>query len=185
MAKQVPVRLLILQKLSELLAAKYGFDHNGDEFDFTEAVYRGRTEFGADTDLPAISIIEAPRTGFQTYAGEDKEAAIERGWPLLVQAWAPDDAENPTDPCYYLSAAICQRLALVVKKQNNGTSTMRKAPTNEFFLFGNLISSFEFGPPIVRPADGKSSSKAFLYVPVRITLAGEVSETYRQIDTPD
>lgn len=174
-----PIRLAILKSLTKLLAAEYGTDENGQPFDLRNKVFRGRNEFGTEYELPMLSILEHPRPGYSTNAGEN-EARLEPSWDLLLQGWAKDDLENPTDPAHWLMAAVVERLGLVTERRSDGSNRPKDA---EAYMLGfkNTVVSFDCGPGVVRPADKTVSSKAFFYLPVRIGLAVGANESYRSI----
>lgn len=171
---QVPKRLQILIKLSEHLSAVYGFDVNGDPYDLTGRVFRGRNVFGADSPIPMLSILESTTPDLPSFAGNN-EAVYEPQWRIFLQGWAEDDKENPTDPAHWLMAAVQQRLSLITAKRNDGSG---RPVDKDAFMLGGLVSDFSFGPGVVRPADDKISSRAYFYLPVRIGLAAGVDEPY-------
>lgn len=174
-----PIRLAVLKALTELLSGEYGTDENGNPYNLTGKVFRGRNEFGTEYALPMLSILENPRPSYSNTAGEN-EARLEPNWNLLLQGWAADDLENPTDPAHWLMAAVEERLGLVTERRNDGSNRPKDAAA--FMLgFKDTVSSFDFGPGVVRPADKTVSSKAFFYLPVRIGLAVGANESYRSI----
>lgn len=174
-----PIRLTVLKALSEHLSGVYGTDENQDPYDLTGKVFRGRNEFGTEYPLPMLSILEDPRPSNAIYGGEE-QVRLEPRWNLLLQGWATDDHENPTDPAHWLMAAVEERLSLVTERKGDG-SNRPKDPAAFMLGFKDTITSFEFGPGVVRPADKTVSSKAFFYLPVRIGLAVGTNESYRSI----
>ncbi|HBN9515488.1 TPA: hypothetical protein L3889_000493 [Pseudomonas aeruginosa] len=171
-----PLRLLVLKRLTEHLEGVYGHDENGNPYDLRGRVFRGRTVFGADTPLPALSILEAPRPDTPIYGGEE-EAQHERNWALYLQGWVDEDKANPTDPAHWLMAAVDQRLGLIVRETKGGGRPKPVDPVAHHL--GGLISGFRYGPGVVRPADNQVSSKAYFYMPVQVGLATYVGEPYR------
>lgn len=169
-----PLRLDILKRLVALLELTEGLDQAGVPFDLTGKVFRGRTEFGDEQLLPALSILEAPTPDIGTFAGAFE--ARNSSWVLLLQGWAKDDKLNPSDPAYYLQAAVESQLAKVNAKSANG---LRRALYPEFYLLGDTITQLEIGPPVVRPLDKSTSSRAFFYQPIRVGIAEYVGEPYR------
>lgn len=169
----IPFRLAVLKKLCELIETTDGPDHTGRPFDLTRKVFRGRVEFGTETALPAISVLESPNPDLGIFAG-NKEVMAEK-WVLLIQGWALDDKANPSDPAYYLAAAVTQKLALTSLMKSDGSAR----PVNkQFYQLGDLAVDVEIGPSVVRPFDSKTSSRAFFYLPIRVGLARSVSEPY-------
>lgn len=172
MAK-VPYRLAVLNAITGLLELVDGPDHLGQPFDLRAKVYRGRTEYGDETSLPALSVLESPNPDIGRFAGSGEAFADK--WTLLVQGWAKDDKDNPSDPAYYLAAAVLEKLALITatRKDSSGRPLDQQA-----YLLGGLITDAEIGAYVVRPVDKQASSRAFFYLPIRLGLARDVGEPY-------
>lgn len=160
-------KLIILQTLTDLLKT---IDGTGDyDNDVSETVFRGRTLYSANDPLPMISILESPRPGFGQYAGEDNVRT--EIWSLLIQGWAMDDAENPTDNLYTFMSDVELCLKQIVEIRDDGSGR----PVNRaVYLLGSRVVSFTFGPGVVRPAQEGVSAKACFFMPVSIRLAGDV-----------
>lgn len=167
----LPYRLAVLQRLTTLIEGTTGLDHNGVPFNLQGKVFRGRTEFGTETDLPAVSILESPNPDIGKFAGDGQ--AMADNWVLLIQGWAIDDPMNPSDPAYYLAAAVTQRLSRITA-QKDGGRTLDK----ENYMLGDLVTSAEIGPSVVRPLDKSTSSRAFYYQPIRLGLACTLNDPY-------
>lgn len=170
----MPFRLEVLNRLTAIIESANGDDHLGNPIDITGRVYRGRIEFGDDTTLPAVSILEAPAPDIGRFAGATQ--AIAEKWTLLIQGWALDDKANPSDAAYYLAAAVQQQLARIIDLDQAG-----RAVDKDAYLLGKLITDFEIGPHVVRPFDTKTSSRAFFYLPVRVGLARNVNQPYLSV----
>lgn len=170
----IPFRLVVLQRLAKLIETAVGEDHKGELFDLTGRVYRGRVEFGNETSLPAVSILEAPTPDIPRTAGEGQASADT--WTILIQGWAEDDETNPSDPAYWLAAAVQAKLSEIVEQKDGGRP---KYPEN--YMLGKIITSFEMSPYVVRPVDARASSRAFFYLPVRVGLARNVSQPYLSV----
>lgn len=173
---EVPVRLYVLQRLTALLEGVNGPDQDGATFNLVGSVFRGRTEFGNETELPALSILEAPSPDIGKFAGNGQ--AISESWLLLIQGWARNDMQNPCDPAYWLAAAVQQRLALINAERNDGSA---RPLDKEWYNLGGLLTSCDVGPSVVRPPDARTSSRAFFYQPIRVGLAQCVVEPYRSV----
>ena len=169
----IPFRLAVIKRLCELIETTDGPDHNGAPFDLTGKVYRGRTEFGTETQLPAVSVLESPNPDLGIFGG-GKEALSEN-WTLLIQGWALDDKSNPSDPAYYLAAAVQQKIALTSLTKSDGSG---RPVASQWYNLGSLDVMVEVGPSVVRPFDSKTSSRAFFYLPVRVSIARNVGEPY-------
>ncbi|WOK01456.1 tail terminator [Pseudomonas phage UF_RH7] len=172
---EIPRRLLILQRLSEHLKGITPL--NGYNYDLSQSVYRGKRMFGAETQLPAVSIIESPRPDVGVYTGTGDEQRSEN-WVLLVQGWVEDtdDLVNPTDAAYYLAAAVEERLTMIMAKKAKGTRPMPVYP--DLYRLGGLITDLQLSPAVVSQPQDEISSKAFFYLPVRIGLAADVGQPY-------
>lgn len=168
---EIPYKLLVLQRLVTLLEGTTGVDHMNRPYDLRGCVYRGRTEFGEETTLPALSILEAPTPDIGVFAGNFE--ARSSNWVLLLQGWATDDHANPSDPAYWLAAATEARLGIVMAKKDH------RPLDKEQYLLGGIITQLEVGPSVIRPLDNKASSRAFFYQPIRVGLAQYVGEPYR------
>lgn len=171
----IPLRLVVLKRLTTLLEQINALDQNGVAYNLTGNVYRGRTEFGTETMLPALSILEAPAPALGNFAGENGGEAMRDTWLLLIQGWATDDKLNPSDPAYYLAAATVQQLAKITATRSDGSGRPAD-PVNH--LLGGIIDKLEVGPYVVRPLDNTSSSRAFFYLPIRMGIAQLLSEPY-------
>lgn len=170
---KVPYRLAVLNALSSQLEMVNGPDHLGQPFNLSGQVFRGRTEFGEETQLPALSVLESPSPDIGRFAGSGEAFADK--WTLLVQGWAKDDKDNPSDPAYYLAAAVLERLGLIIaiKPGNSGRPVDPQA-----HMLGGLITDAEIGAYVVRPVDKQASSRAYFYLPIRLGLARDVAEPY-------
>lgn len=157
-----PYRLAVMKKLTDQL--KGITISNGYAYDLTDSVFRGRALFDDDDPVPMLSILESPRSEPGQFSGEN---ARKGELTVLVQGWAVDDAENPTDPAYFLMAAVEHRLARVTAINN---STGDPLYPNEYML-DRLVGDFKVQQGVVRPPmmDG-ISSKAFFYLAVTLTL---------------
>ncbi|MCB1865171.1 MAG: hypothetical protein KDG50_07045 [Chromatiales bacterium] len=157
-------RLAVLKALTaqlETIAVADGYTH-----DLAGLVFRGRNRWGESDPDVMISILENPRPDIGQFAGEPEGARAE-SWPLFVQGWVPDDIENPTDPAYGLMDDVETCLARITAVVD---ATGEPKYQSEFLL-GNRITSFRFGPGVVRPPTDGLSVRAFFYLPVYVGLA--------------
>jgi len=157
-----PYRLAVMKALTEQL--KGITVANGYTYDLTNSVFRGRAVFGDDDPVPMISVLESPRNEPGQFSGEN---ARKGDLTVLVQGWADDDDENPTDPAYFLMDAVEHRLARVTAISSSTGEPVY--PTE--YLLNRLVADFKVQPGVVRPPmmDG-ISSKAFFYLAVTLTL---------------
>lgn len=167
----VPKRLLVLKRLCTLLEE---LEVDGAIVDMSGKITRGRNIMGEEVQAPALSILEAPRPEFATYAGEEhfmrKESML-----LMIQGRAVDDKLNPGDPAYYLEAAVEKRLSMIIAEKSGGRPLYP-----EHHMLGKLITSMEVAPPVVRPPEDKVSASAFFFLVLRVGIAVDISEPYTQ-----
>lgn len=148
-----PRRLAVQKKICEIIAAIR--EDNGFETSSLEgAVFRGRTVYGADDPLPMVSVLE-PEEIPEYVVTSNPSTRRASEYDLIVQGWAEDDPENPTDPAHYLAADVTRALAIARKK--TGTSA----------LLDGLAGTLSFTPAVVRPANEFSDKASFL---MRVTL---------------
>lgn len=168
-----PFRLTVLKRLTAVLEETLD---PPAEFNTVGKVQRGRLLTGEESSLPYITVVEAPRSGFNAYVGGQE--ATKTTWPLLVQGYCNDDLKEPTDALYRFGHEVSLRLAAITAMKDDGSG---REAYPQFHMLGRddenrpLIAAFEFGPLIVRPQDPAQSVKACFYLPVTITFAREVS----------
>ena len=156
-------RLDVLQRLTAHLQGIT--PGNGYVYDLANSVYRGRTVFSSGDPVPLLSILESPRSDQGVFGGDGGEARIEN-WSLMIQGWATDDIENPTDSVYPLLASVEHRLNRLLQiSQKNGCPVYP-----DEYLLGRSIAGLALRPPVVRPPMENVSSKAFFYLPVQVVL---------------
>jgi len=159
-----PLKLTILKKITSMLLTVT--PANGYTNDFTGKVFRGRTLYGTESPETMISIVESPRPDQPNFAGENE--VLQEDWLLLIQGWTRDDAVNPTDRLYPMLADVEKVLfrAVVCNKVGDGMYP-------DDYRFGGLVVNLQIGPGVVRPPS-EVSSKAFFYLPLRVSLARQV-----------
>lgn len=134
-------------------------------FDLSEAVFRGRNVYGDSDPKTMISILEAPRPDAAQRVGTDGEGRWEN-WNLLVQGWCQDDLDNPTDNVYQLMHVVeIQMQKIIESHPRTGEPTYPG-----MYMLGKLVTSFDFGPGVVRPPTEGISPKSFFYLPIRVGL---------------
>lgn len=128
---------------------------NGFQHDLDSSIYRGRASFGSSDKIPMVSILEYLRQDLR----EDRPSnsnTVKEDWQLLLQGWAEDDRQNPTDPVHLLLADVKKSLAMI------------RDDKNPAYRLGGLIVDLKTDGGIVRPPD-ENSNKAQFYL--RVTLA--------------
>lgn len=144
---------------------------NGFDFELTGKVFRGKRVFGEEIKAPFVSLLESPKPGASLEAGDDKLQRTTT-WDLLVQGWATDDKDAPSDAAYGLKASIEQRLARVAQLTGQG----RPAFPDEY-LFGGLISTIRIGPGVCYPPPN-AEHRAFFYLPVSLDYREDVANPF-------
>lgn len=171
-----PTRLLILQRLTAIIEATTA-PVGAPAVSLAGAVFRGRSLLGADIPRPAVSLLENPRPDQITFAGVDMEA-LRGDWVVLVQGLAEDDKSNPSDPAYWLAAAVEVALSRINATRGE---TGRPLFPDEYML-GGLLTRVDIGHPVVRPPEREISSSAYFFLPLRLGVAGLVGEPYTAVD---
>jgi hypothetical protein len=159
-----PFRLHVLRQLTACL--KQITPAGGYVHDLSNKVYRGRTVFGSETEVPFVSILEVPIPLDQLSAPGDS-ALSAGGWDLLIQGFVEDDTKNPTDPAHVLMADVRKRLGIERKR------------VRDFSILGmKEVTDMTIGPGVVRPPDADISSKAYFYLSVTLNLAEDLEDPY-------
>lgn len=169
-------RLTTLKALSAHLEEEVSIA-NGYKHDLAGSVFRGRTFFDTDDQLPAVSILENPDPDrFPARAGgDDYQAPVQLDrWTLLIQGWAEDDKQNPTDPAYELMADVKKALAKILKDAHPITGA-GKHPSH---MLGGLISGMTMEPGTVRPPMEQVSSFAFFFMRIVLKFVEDTNDPY-------
>jgi hypothetical protein len=160
-------RLNVLKALTtqlETISVANGYSRN-----MIGKVFRGRSSYGEESPEEMISILEAPRPDVAQYAAENGRARKEE-WTLLVQGWCAEDQKNPSDNAYNFAQEVEECFGQIIAVSSNmGTPVFP-----DRYLLGNLITSFAFSPPVVRPPTEGVSSKTFFYFQVRVGLVSNL-----------
>lgn len=129
-------------------------------------VFRGRAIFGARDPLPMISILEVPLPEDTIVAAEDNPVQV-GPWELILQGFAPDDAENPTDPAALMLADVKRRLSME-KVRDHG---------NDIFGMGDTVTGLRMGRGVVRPPD-ELSAKAYFWLNIVLDVVEDTLDPY-------
>lgn len=158
-----PTRLRLLKNLTAVLEGIT--PANGYVHDLTGKVFRGRTMFSTDDPIPMVAILEAIEQ--QQPARIEQRGPVTTGpWELLIQGFADDDKDNPTDPAHVLMADV--KKALGRHKKNSKGNLLG---------FGNKVTDMTFSPGVVRPPDERSSH-CYFWLKLSVNLVEDVSEPY-------
>jgi len=131
-------------------------------------VTRGRAFFGDGDPLPMVAILERPDPSME--AGDPPQGARVHTslWELLVQGFARDEGEDPTDEADALLADVKRRLA--VERERRAVNGRFPDPLGLGDRHAkNRVEELSFGTGVVRPAD-EISAKAYFWLGVRLKL---------------
>lgn len=171
MALSNPLRLEIHKRLTAALEEVTVA--NGYVSELPGKVFRGRAVYGDSDPVPMISILEVPIPIEQKPTPEDSPYG-NGGWELMIQGFAVDDRENPTDPAHIMLADVKKRLAIERKKLNWGPA---QGPDGGVFGLGRTITKMQIGPGVVRPPD-EISAKAYFWLTFELELAEDLEDPY-------
>lgn len=159
---QDPKQLRIIKKLCNHLELTSGYEGI--------TVFRGKAIVSAKEVEDCMSILEAPRPLIGQPAGHEGHKRLET-WTLLVQGWPKDDKDNPSDPAYYLKAAVEERLyRIIAVNENTGLPTYPQE-----YLLGKDIASMTIGQGVVRPPEQEAASRlAMFYLPLMLEITTDV-----------
>ena len=169
MASDRPFRLRVLDGVTNVL--KSITVANGYRHDMAEAVFRGRLVFGDDDPVPLIAINEAPLPDTPTLA-KPASGVWEGPWELMIQGWVDDDKLNPTDPAHFLMADVRKALAKERSEQ------LRPGRGNNLFGMGGLVTDFQIGASLVRPAEEQVNELANFLLSVTLQIAENMNDPY-------
>lgn len=171
MADEV-LRIRIMKKLQTCLegidGAAFGLqdEQNNPLVDMAGRVMRGRIIFGDKDPVPMISILEVPIPLDQIVSPPD--STYSNGtWELLIQGFAKDDPDNPTDPAHILMAATKMRLA----------EEKRKNANFQLFGMGNFVTGMRIGAGVVRPPD-EVSAKAYFWLNLSLDIVEDLFDPF-------
>lgn len=168
-----PFRLRVLKALTTLL------EGINPENQFTEdlspgengpRVFRGKDVFGENDPLPVVTILEHPRADDPVVASSDPSAVSK--WELLIQGFVDDGDDHPTDKANVLVAEVIKQLV---------TARQQGFQSDDYLGLGGkepCVTDIEIGQPVCRPADGRTSSVAFFYLPVTLTLVEDRQDPF-------
>lgn len=167
MAELYPFRLRVQRSLAtalEEISIAGGYKH-----DLTGKVFRGRTMFGDNDPMPMVAILEPPLPVDQLPSPEDS-ATSHGAWDLLIQGFAEDDKQNPTDPAHLLLADVKKRLTLERVKSRNDRGPY-------ILDMKEKITKLDVGPGVVRPPD-EISAKAYFWLGITLHMVEDLEDPY-------
>lgn len=166
-------RLIILKDLTALLQGitpANGYQHDLSTVGDVVRVYRGRTSFGEETELPAVTILEPLNPDREPVVTDQGLRQVD-SWVLLVQGWALDDEDNPTDAAHLLMADVKKRLAEIARESEHFSAA------NPLYMLGGKVAGIFIEPGTVRPPD-ENSARAFFYLRIVLKVAERLDNPY-------
>lgn len=169
-----PFRLRVKKTLT--LALKEITPANGYNFDFSQAVFRGRLLFGDTDPVPMLSILEPPLP-LDRLATPPNAGHTTGDWDLLIQGFVKDDKENPTDPAELAMADVKKRLAIEQARQLD----LPRRGSNPFGLNrdkGNRVEGIRIGAGVVRPPEQGVSTKAYFWLTLTLKITEDNGDPF-------
>lgn len=171
-----PFRLRVLQSMTALIKTitpDNGYQHDLSDFladgVTKERVFRGRAEFGFGDPRPMVSVLEHPRA-LEQLLGTSASTSATGDWDLLIQGFAEDDPEHPTDPAHRLAADVIMCLAKEkATRQGNLLGFGARKP---------CVTNIKIGQAVVRPFDEGISDVAYFFLTVSLTLVEDQENPY-------
>lgn len=151
---------------------------NGYNFDLSDKVFRGRRRYGDADPTPIVSIVEHLTGDIAVQTAGFERIIREENWVLLVQGWLKySDAVDPTDEAYQLKASLEKRLSdCVLINSKTGDPAI---PSSYYLGTTGIITGMTIGPGVVSVGTrDDSSSYAFVYLPLGINMAVDVSDPF-------
>lgn len=162
------IKLQIQQKLTTILneiTVANGFMTEN------KGTWRGRSQFGQETDVPFLALLESPRSDISDWATEDNTVSKD-AWTLLVQGFiSANGQEHPTDAAYLFLHDVETQLGKITATRSNG---MGGGAYPEYFMLNGMITKLELEPAVVRPGGDDVSPMAYFYLPVRLTIVRDL-----------
>lgn len=162
------IKLQIQQKLTTILneiTVANGFMTEN------KGTWRGRSQFGQETDVPFLALLESPRSDISDWATEDNTVSKD-AWTLLVQGFiSANGQEHPTDAAYLFLHDVETQLGKITATRSNG---MGGGAYPEYFMLNGMITNLELEPAVVRPGGDDVSPMAYFYLPVRLTIVRDL-----------
>lgn len=160
----VPFRLRVLKALTKVIEEVN--PDNGFHHDLRGKVFRGRVRFDPSDPIPMVSLLEAPIPAEVSESRGDNTKSA-GSWELLIQGFADDDRQNPSDPAHHLMAEV---KAVLVKDK-------RRDRGNNMLGMGGRVYEMSVGQGSVRPPDDPTN-EAFFWLTLRVRIAEELEEPY-------
>lgn len=163
-------RLALLKNLSTHLQTEVSVA-NGYHHDLAGLVFRGRSNFSESDPLPCVNIVEALNPDRDPNTAGSAKLVNQEKWVLLIQGWAPEDRQNPTDPAHVLMGDVKKALAKLAAINAQGD------PAHPNHLFGGLAVALYIEPGTVRAPD-EVSALAYFYVRIVVTMVEDLNDPF-------
>lgn len=168
-----PFRLRVLKKLTTIIENSSDSNSNPNAVDLAGHVYRGRSIFGAGDEVPMVAILETP-TPIDQVVPPETAASTSGLWDLFIQGIVGDDADNPLDPAYHMSAQVIAAIA----EERRRPATVQNASGKTAFLFEEpRVLDILIGAPVHRPPD-ELSANAYWWVTLTLRTAEDLTNPY-------
>jgi hypothetical protein len=133
------------------------------DYDLRGKVFRGKMDFGQETALRFVTMIEPPMQGDgpgANFFDQDRNDP----WRLLVHGFTKNSTPHTTDDAYNFSEDVRLRI---------GRALAMKGPSPMFqddYLLGRTASALVVHQTVVRGPVQNVSATAFFYLPLSISL---------------
>ncbi len=165
MSEDYPFRLRVLRALTGCL--QQITPANGYKSDLSNAVFRGRIQFGDKDPLPMVSILEPPIPN-DAHDSPRGAGMNHFDWLMVIQGFVEDDHKNPTDPAHVAMADVRQALA---KERQKGLRD------NDIFGMAGRVDDIVIGIGVVRPSD-EISAKAYFWLNLTVKIVEDMADPY-------
>lgn len=169
MARPTSKHQAIFDKIKEQLEKinpENGYDH-----DLRGKVFYGRSIYGAEQDVPFVSVLEQPKPNDVSAAGSGKVRRTIFN-DLMIQGFVKDNKENPLVPALDLLAEVELCLSELIS-EHEGRPTH---PTSH--RLANLATDVLIGQGIARPPTEKVSPTAFFYLPAQVKWTLDLTKPF-------
>lgn len=172
-ADLIPTEQQIIDTLIAHLAGLKPADGKPYTYDMTGKVFFGRAVFGAETEVPFLSILEGQKPNDVVGAGESTGKVIRNpAWDLMVQGFVEKSEPDPLKPARRLLAEVYHRLSDIILEREG-------RPVHQgIYRLANRVTDFQIGQGICQPAKEKVSPTAFFYLPLRVRYKLDLSNPF-------
>lgn len=167
-----PKRLVVLKAITAVLqqiTPANGYQH---DLSGPGRVARGRLTFGDNAPLPMVALNEPLNPDREARRAGSTGHLSREVWSILVQGWAADDWENPTDPAHLLMADVKKALATVNVEGHANYRLVRPGWPS------GLVGRIQLEPGTVRPPEPGVSDKAFFFLHADVEFVENTLDPY-------